>query len=129
MREKILSKLTNGLEEMVNKYHWLSAKYEYNARRGVYLVSYFFPDGYDSLDFVKDAMAFEDEVNDLFADNAPLFCDNEELFSLSKSATKISFQKSTKETFFSPVVRVAAWDVSTGLEESLSSDTSYALAV
>lgn len=89
MGENILSELTKGLEKLAKKYDWLSVEYEYRERRGVYLVSYNVPKEHDSIEFARDAMAFEDKMNDLFDDEAPLFCDNKGLFSLSQDAATI----------------------------------------
>ena len=39
--------------------------------------------------FSADVMAFEDEMEALYGYDAPLFCDNEELFSLSQEAETV----------------------------------------
>ena len=72
---------------MLNKFEWLCVKYEFNTKRGVYLVSFSPKSQIESSDeFNIEAMRFADELNDLYGDNAPLFTDEEELFDLSDEA-------------------------------------------
>ena len=79
--------LVEGLKQLIKKYDWLEVRYEYSEERGVFLVSYGpKSETSGSEDFALDAIAFEDRVNDLFGDDAPLFCNGEELFELSPSA-------------------------------------------
>jgi hypothetical protein len=79
--------LRNWFKNMVNRYRWLSIKFEYNEKRGVYLVSYA-PISEISAndDFISESMAFEDKMNALYGDNAPLFCDEEKYFKMSVNA-------------------------------------------
>ncbi|MBR6077633.1 MAG: hypothetical protein IKP63_04715 [Paludibacteraceae bacterium] len=91
MKEEILQKLRTWFDEMLAKYDWLTFKYEYSDRRHVYLVSYSPIDKIELSDeFNRDAMAFEDRMNYLYGDDAPLFCDEESLFTLSNQAEKRS---------------------------------------
>lgn len=86
-REMIYGELREWLELMVAKYTWLSVRYEYNAARGCFLVS-FYPEDMtaESSAFCRDALAFEDKMNEELGDDAPLFCDGESLFKLSPEA-------------------------------------------
>ena len=76
---------------MVEKYDWLTIKYEYSDFYHTFLVG-FSPLGIidNHNDFNRDALAFEDLMTAEFGDNAPLFTDEEELFSLSAEATVIA---------------------------------------
>lgn len=73
--------------QMLDKYAWLQIKFEYNKTRGCFMVS-FSPESVISQDekFCAEALAFEDKMNEMYGDDAPLFCDDEELFKLSSDA-------------------------------------------
>ena len=77
--------------EMVQKYTWLTIKYEYSDTRGRYLVSYS-PSGRieESEEFCRESMLFEDKMNSTYHDKAPLFCDDERIFHLSEQAGIVS---------------------------------------
>lgn len=45
--------------------------------------------------FCKEALTFENEMNKVYGDYAPLFCDDEDLFTLSSEAEFLSNQKVT----------------------------------
>lgn len=94
--------LVEGLKQLIRKYDWLEVRYEYSEERGVFLVSYG-PKSETSCseDFASDAIAFEDQVNDLFGDDAPLFCNGEELFELSPSAHTLKAHSSASLSTFS----------------------------
>lgn len=84
--------LTTWLRKMVNRFPWLRAKFEYSKSMGGFLVS-FSPSNIieDSEDFCHEALKFEDEMIELYGDDyAPLFCDEEECFTLSENAQTIS---------------------------------------
>ena len=85
--ELVKKEIIEWSKEMLTKYEWLRVKFEFNAKRGVYLVS-FSPKSQILLsdEFNLEAMRFEDELYDLYGDNAPLFTDEEELFELSDTA-------------------------------------------
>ena len=77
-------------EDLVSRYTWLTIRFEYSERRGVYLVSYSPSEKIDeSESFARETMEFENRMNDLYDDHAPLFCDEEELFKLSSEAEVI----------------------------------------
>lgn len=75
---------------MVNCFKNLTIKYEYCAERGIYLMSYY-PDKLPYYEeFAEETMKFADKINITYNElNAPLFCDNEKLFKLSKNAITI----------------------------------------
>ena len=79
-------------QDMVQKYTWLTIRYEYSDTRNRYLVSYS-PSGIieDNEDFCRESMSFEDYMNLTFFDDAPLFCDDERLFHLSEKAVVVKF--------------------------------------
>lgn len=88
--ELVKKEIIEWSKEMLTKYEWLRVKFEFNAKRGVYLVS-FSPKSQILLsdEFNLEAMRFEDELNDRYGDDAPLFTDEEELFELSDNAVVI----------------------------------------
>lgn len=110
-REVILTALIEGLESLVAKYDWLTIKYEYSEVRGVYLVSYSSVNNTNfSEDFLIDSINFEDRMCDTFGDDAPLFCDEEELFKLSIAAEIIGCKNGfMQETFSSPIFENTEW--------------------
>ena len=84
-------------EDLVSRYTWLTIRFEYSERRGVYLVSYSPSEKIDeSESFARETMEFENRMNDLYDDNAPLFCDEEELFKLSSEAEVICYRTPEK---------------------------------
>lgn len=109
--------LVEGLKQLIKKYDWLVVRYEYSEERGVFLVSYGpKSETSGSEDFASDAIAFEDRVNDLFGDDAPLFCNGEELFELSPSAHTLGARSSASFSTFSTDVTKSAtlWTCPTG---------------
>ena len=90
MDELVKKEIIEWSNEMLTKYEWLRVKFEFSAKRGIYLVS-FSPKSQIELsdEFNIEAMRFEDELNDRYGDNAPLFTDEEELFELSDNAVVI----------------------------------------
>lgn len=92
MRKDIIEKqLTNWFSLMLQKYAWLNIKYEYSNVEKCFLVS-FSPSLLTKVSegFSKDALDFENKMNDDYDIDAPLFCDGEELFKLSPEATILS---------------------------------------
>lgn len=84
--------LRSWFEEMVNRYKWLSIKFEYSEKYNVYLVSYApIQKIEEDSRFIKDSMDFEDKINASYDDNAPLFCDEEKYFKLSSDAETIRY--------------------------------------
>ena len=74
-------------EDLVSRYTWLTIRFEYSEKRSVYLVSYSPRQMISrSKPFIRESMAFEDRMNDIYDDDAPLFCKDEELFKLSPEA-------------------------------------------
>lgn len=87
MKNQIDNILTKWFDEMLKKYTDVSFKYEYNEKRHVYLISYTINgDECQEASFFEDIMAFEDRMDLLFENDAPLFCENESLFQLSDKA-------------------------------------------
>ncbi len=77
--------------EMVQNYPWLTVKFEYSQRFGTFLVDFVYSsDNQNDQDFHRDALAFNDKMNELYCDDAPLFTDNGKLFTLSDDALIIS---------------------------------------
>lgn len=79
---------------MTNKYSWLKIKFEFSNDRGVWLVSFAPVDRIEVSDeFNLDAMVFANEMNEKYGTDAPLFTDEEELFSLSSFAETFGKQR------------------------------------
>lgn len=88
---KLETTLRNWFEKMVNRYEWLSIKFEYSEKRGIYLVSYSpIQKIEEDESFIKDSMDFEDKINILYGNDSPLFCDEEKYFKLSSNAEVIN---------------------------------------
>lgn len=76
---------------MVNHFSWLTIKIEYSEKFRTYLVEFIYPSEYDDCDeFNVLALSFIDKMSDLYRDDAPLFTDNGELFTVSAAATVIA---------------------------------------
>lgn len=93
--EEIKDKLISWSRCITSEYPGLQVRYEYNESRGVYLVSLTTGEVDDMERLSVDVMAFEDEMEDAYGYDAPLFCDNEELFKLSSKAETIMVIKET----------------------------------
>ncbi len=90
-KESIEKQLRAWFSQMTKKYTWLIIKFEFNEGRGVFMVSFSPLNNIElSDDFNRDAMQFADELNITYGDEAPLFTDEESLFSLSSNAETIS---------------------------------------
>nr|DAR30566.1 MAG TPA: hypothetical protein [Caudoviricetes sp.] len=92
-KEIINEQLNTWFSQMLQKYTWLSIKFEYNDLEKCFMVS-FSPKFIISQDegFCKEALTFENEMNKVYGDYAPLFCDDEDLFTLSSEAEFLSNQ-------------------------------------
>ena len=84
--EEIRNKLMSWSQRITSAYAGLQVRFEYSESRGVFLVSLYTGEIADMERFSVDVMSFEDEMEDLYGYDAPLFCDNEELFTLSPEA-------------------------------------------
>lgn len=90
IQKVIETQLNTYAHHMVNCFKNLTIKYEYCEERGIYLMSYYPDKLADYWEFADDAMKFADKMNITYNElNAPLFCDNEQLFKLSKKAITI----------------------------------------
>lgn len=90
--------LRRWAQDLVSRYTWLTIRFEYSEKRGVYLVSYSPSEKIDeSESFARETMEFENRMNDLYDDHAPLFCDEEELFKLSSEAEVIRYHTHEEE--------------------------------
>ena len=91
--------LQNWFRRMVDMFPGLSFKYEYNDKRGVYLVSAIVnTEDAHYEEYCAESMRFEDEMNERYMDGAPLFTDNEELFLLSQAALVVD-ERSISKSF------------------------------
>lgn len=91
MKQKQQQMIKDWAEKMVEKYDWLTIKYEYSDFYRTVLVSFSPSEVIDNDDdFNRDALAFEDLMTAEFGDNAPLFTDEEELFIVSTEATVVA---------------------------------------
>lgn len=98
-KEIINEQLNTWFSQMLQKYTWLSIKFEYNDLEKCFMVS-FSPKFIISQDegFCKEALTFENEMNKVYGDYAPLFCDDEDLFTLSSEAE--FFPSQTTNSFY-----------------------------
>lgn len=95
MKEDIEKRLRAWFSQMTEKYAWLRIKFEFNESRGVFMVSFSPLSHIESSDeFNIDVMTFADDMNALYANEAPLFTDEESLFALSPNAEVISAPRS-----------------------------------
>lgn len=87
IKDNIEKQLRSWLSEKIKKYTWLRIKFEFNESRGVFMVS-FSPKSHieHSDEFNIDAMQFADKMNAIYGNEAPLFTDEEYLFTLSPNA-------------------------------------------
>lgn len=115
--EEIKNNLSSWSKQMTSNYIGLKIRYEFSASRGVFLVSLYTDEIKDLEKFSIDVMAFEDEMSDLYGYDAPLFCDNEELFKLSSEAETIVGLKETQP--------VEQWALNCQLEDSFIGIFSY----
>ena len=63
--ERIEQELRGWFTQMLEKHTWLSIKFEYNSRRGCFMVS-FSPESIINQDeeFCKEALAFEEKLDE-----------------------------------------------------------------
>lgn len=88
--DEIKSRLYQWSKVITSAYPGLKVRFEYSESREVFLVSLYTASVDNMERFSEDVMVFEDEMEYLYGDNAPLFCDNEELFSLSQKAETVA---------------------------------------
>lgn len=80
--------LLEWFEAMTAKYSWLSFRYEFSKKLGTFIVGFYPSDKVDSSDeFCMDAIKFEDQMSDLYGDEAPLFGNEEDCFMFSVNAS------------------------------------------
>lgn len=123
--------LVRMLKLLTSEYPWLRAHYEYRAPRATFLVSYAPSNKIFSDDEVLlRMMELEDELIDKYGDDAPLFCEEERLFSLTSRATLIENgcvkrdQESIEWFASSSFYTYSGWDKS----DYQSKEYSYSLA-
>lgn len=82
--------LVRMLTQLTTEFPWLSARYEYRDSWATFLVSYAPSDKmFSDDDVLLRMMELEEELIAKYGDDAPLFCEEERLFSLSPGATLI----------------------------------------
>lgn len=82
--------LVSMLKQLTTEFPWLSARYEYREPWATFLVSYAPSDKmFSDDDVLLRMMELEDELIAKYEDDAPLFCEEERLFSLTSGATLI----------------------------------------
>ena len=86
-KQEINKRLVDWFQLMIKKYPWISFKYEYSEKKGVYLVSSSPLNMIaQSEEFCEDSYNFSKKLYDMYKDATPLFCDDEDLFKLSDKA-------------------------------------------
>ncbi len=109
--------LVSMLKQLTTEFPWLSARYEYRKSWATFLVSYapsctMFSDD----NILNRMMVLEDKLIDKYGDDAPLFCEEERLFSLTSKATLIENgcvkrdQESIEWSVSSPFYTYSGWD-------------------
>ncbi len=79
--------IQNWAKEMVDIYNWLTIKYEYSKRYRTFLIDFVYPSQYGNNEsFHRAALAFNEKMCETYGDDAPLFTNNEKLFTLSDNA-------------------------------------------
>jgi hypothetical protein len=121
--------LTEWFSGIINTYNWLTIKYEYNVERNLFLVS-FSPkkeiDRHEEL--CTKILEFEDKINALYGDEAPLFCDDEEYFHLSTHAKIMGYKPvAYNETIVYSTTKVN-WVSSEDYPMEISNENHYSLA-
>lgn len=102
-REEIKNILSSWSRHITRAFQGLRIRFEYSEDRGVFLVS-LYPEDVDDIDRLSaEVMLFEDRMEDEYGDNAPLFCDNEKLFTLGPDAETI--------VWFSEPESVICWNL------------------
>ena len=90
---EIENDLRQQLELLLVTYPDAMFKYAYDDNRKVYLVSDVVdPNRDDYEQYCEDVMRVEDELNDRYGFDAPLFTSNERSFKLPKDASEVSLQ-------------------------------------
>jgi len=87
-KQRVRKRLQWWFTIMSNKYHDVTFKFEYCEKRGIYLVSYnpTLNSAREKSDFYTEVLNFEDSLDKEFKDYAPLFTENETVFTLSENA-------------------------------------------
>ena len=125
----IETSLRSWIISMVNRYDWLTIRFEYNDTENRFLVSYYYAKSIDDNDsFYTEALSFEDKMNELYSDDAPLFCDLESLFKLSPMA-EVFHKPSYSECFLSDTFSFKSFtENGSDISISQTSNNEYALA-
>ena len=91
MKQKQAQIIKEWAKTMVEQYNWLTIRYEYSEFYRTFLVSFSPLELIDKDDdFNKDVLAFEDLMTAQFGEDAPLFTDENKLFTVSAAATVIA---------------------------------------
>lgn len=95
-QQQIKNELIAWFKIITSRFQWISVKYEYSDKLKSFLVSFSPSDKINESDeFCIEAMRFENEMNEKYGDNAPLFCDDEKYFTLSEHAEVIQGDNNT----------------------------------
>lgn len=88
MASDILQDIENWFERIVKDFPQVRFRYEFDQSYGTYKIAYYINEELsNNNDFYGAVLLFEDCMNDAYGNFAPLFCQNEELFKLSDSAS------------------------------------------
>lgn len=87
MNADIKNKLVTWFKDIVSEFPWLTIRYEFSEKLGVFLVGYYPSDKIDQCnEFCHKSMNFEDGMRLQYGDDAPLFGNEEDCFVLSECA-------------------------------------------
>lgn len=130
MKMKQLQRIKEWAETMVEQYSWLTIKYEYSDFYRAVLVSFSPSEVIDNdEDFNRDVLAFEDTMTAEYGDDAPLFTDEEKLFTLSADALVIakdgaSFSGMEVDTTLSLISHIwSNWTGNSSYDQEVFSET------
>ncbi len=85
--QEVENRLVAWFDKMLTLYPSLSFRYEYSKEHGTYLVSYDAPANVLSNDnFCNEVIRFENELDMLFGENAPLLTEKDMWFAVSELA-------------------------------------------
>lgn len=121
--------LSEWFSKMINAYSWLTIKYEYNEERNLFLVSFSPKEAINKNEgLCAEILDFEDKMNALYGDGAPLFCDDEEYFHLSDKATTMGYQPVAYKEILCDNATKVNWILSSDYQKEISNRNYYTLA-
>lgn len=95
INKRIELDLRKWFKAMIDRFPWLSFKFEFSNRKKRYIVSFSPIEKIEqNEEFCLESLNFSEQMENKYPDNTPLFCDDEDLFKLSENAELISLKVS-----------------------------------